>query len=139
MLYILGSLFLLFMAITPYILTLDPEMLVIGVVFGIITPAFEEILFRGYIWGKIEKSTSKTYNQGVLTWLTVTLLFSIWHLGYLDVFLIHPLGVGNLVMIMVSKLAIGLVLGLLVGYARLKTGKTYLSIILHGLWNVMAP
>jgi membrane protease YdiL (CAAX protease family) len=139
MLYILGSLFLLFMAITPYILTLDPEMLVIGVVFGIITPAFEEMLFRGYIWGKIEESTSKIHNHGVLTWLTVTLLFSIWHLGYLDVFLIHPLGVGNLGMIMVSKLAIGLVLGLLVGYARLKTEKTYLSMILHGLWNVMAP
>jgi membrane protease YdiL (CAAX protease family) len=137
--YLLGSIFLVFMALTPYTLSLDPEMLVIGVVFGIITPAFEEMLFRGYIWGKIEKSTSKKHSHGVLTWLTVTLLFSIWHLGYLDVFIIHPLGVGNLVMIMVSKLIIGLVLGLLVGYARLKTGKTYLSIILHGLWNVMAP
>jgi len=137
--YLFGSLFLIVMAMTPYTLTLDPEMLIIGVIFGIITPAFEEMLFRGYIWGKIEKSTSKIHNYDVLTWLTVTLLFSIWHLGYLDVFLIHPRGIGNLVLIMVSKLAIGIVLGLLVGYARLKTGKTYLSIILHGLWNVMAP
>ncbi|MEN6329727.1 MAG: CPBP family intramembrane glutamic endopeptidase [Methanobacteriaceae archaeon] len=137
-LYLSGIGFLIFMAFTPYTFTWDPFLLVIGLVFGIITPAFEEMLFRGYIWGKIEK-TPEIANQGLLTWITVTLIFSIWHLGYLDVFLIHPQAVGNLAILMASKLAIGLVLGLLVGYARLKTGKTYLSIILHGLWNVMAP
>ncbi|MDP3065829.1 MAG: CPBP family glutamic-type intramembrane protease [Methanobacteriaceae archaeon] len=42
-------------------------------------------------------------------------------------------------MLLVSKLMIGLVLGLVAGYARLKTGKTYASFILHGLWNVFAP
>jgi hypothetical protein len=135
-LYLLGSIFLIFMALTPYTLTGDPEILVIGVVFGIITPIFEEMLFRGYIWGKID---IKSENNDVLTWITVTLLFSIWHLGYVDVFLIHPLVIGNLNMLLASKLVIGFVLGLIVGYARLKTGKTYLSIILHGLWNVMAP
>lgn len=134
-LYLLGIIFLLFMALTPYTLTGDPEILVMGAVFGIITPIFEEMLFRGYIWRKLDKKSE----NNVLTWLTVTLIFSIWHLGYVDVFLIHPLKVGNLTMILASKLVIGLVLGLLVGYARLKTGKTYLSIIIHGLWNVMAP
>lgn len=134
-LYLLGIIFLLFMALTPYTLTGDPEILVMGAVFGIITPIFEEMLFRGYIWRKLDKKSE----NNVLTWLTVTLIFSIWHLGYVDVFLIHPLKVGNLTMILASKLVIGLVLGLLVGYARLKTGKTYLSIIIHGLWNLMAP
>jgi CAAX protease family protein len=137
-LYLSGILFLIFMALTTYTFTWEVNQLVLGLVFGILTPAFEELLFRGYIWGKIQK-TSQGANQNVLTWITVTLLFSIWHLGYLDVFLIHPLGVGNLTMILVSKLAIGMVLGLIVGYARLKTGKTYASFILHGLWNVMAP
>lgn len=134
-LYLLGIIFLLFMALTPYTLTGDPEILVMGAVFGIITPIFEEMLFRGYIWRKLDKKSE----NNVLTWLTVTLIFSIWHLGYVDVFLIHPLKVGNLTMILASKLVIGLVLGLLVGYARLKTGKTCLSIIIHGLWNLMAP
>lgn len=134
-LYLLGIIFLLFMALTPYTLTGDPEILVMGAVFGIITPIFEEMLFRGYIWRKLDKKSE----NNVLTWLTVTLIFSIWHLGYVDVFLIHPLKVGNLTMILASKLVIGLVLGLLVGYARLKTGKTYMSIIIHGLWNLMAP
>jgi uncharacterized protein len=137
-LYLSGILFLIFMALTPYTLTWEVNQLVLGLAFGILTPAFEELLFRGYIWGKIQK-TLEGANQNVLTWMAVTLLFSIWHLGYLDVFFIHPGGVGNLTMIMVSKLAIGMVLGLIVGYARLKTGKTYASFILHGLWNVMAP
>lgn len=67
-------------------------------------------------------------NSGVLTWIIVTLLFSIWHLGYLDVFLIHHLGHANLTMILVSKMGIGIVLGSIVGYLRLKTGKTYAPI-----------
>ena len=77
--------------------------------------------------------------SGDLTLVTVTFLFSIWHLGYIDVLVLHPLGLGNLSMIMISKMSVGLVLGLVVGYLRLKTGKTYASIIFHGLWNVFAP
>jgi membrane protease YdiL (CAAX protease family) len=57
----------------------------------------------------------------------------------MDVFLLHPLGMGNLLILMLSKLGIGLVLGLIVGYMRLKTGKTYLSFLFHGFWNVFAP
>jgi membrane protease YdiL (CAAX protease family) len=78
-------------------------------------------------------------NFSVLTWITVTLLFSIWHLGYLDVFLIHPRGHANLTMILISKMGIGIVLGSIVGYLRLKTGKTYVSYIFNGLWDVFAP
>jgi membrane protease YdiL (CAAX protease family) len=42
-------------------------------------------------------------------------------------------------MILVSKMGIGIVLGSIVGYLRLKTGKIYASYIFHGLWNVFAP
>lgn len=136
--YIAGISFLVFMATTPFILSWELNLLVMGLLFGIITPAFEEFLFRGYIWGKIQNTPSRA-KCGVLTWITVTLLFSIWHLGYIDVFLIHPLSVDNWTLLLVSKLMIGLVIGLVAGYARLKTGKTYASFILHGLWNVFAP
>jgi membrane protease YdiL (CAAX protease family) len=78
-------------------------------------------------------------NSPRLTLGTVTLLFMIWHLGYLDVLILHPLATNNIPGIMISKMGIGLVLGLIVGYLRLKTGKTYLSILFHGLWNVFAP
>ncbi|HMK54190.1 MAG TPA: CPBP family intramembrane glutamic endopeptidase [Methanobacteriaceae archaeon] len=136
--YVAGITLLIFMVITPFTFSWELNILITGLLFGIISPAFEEFLFRGYIWGKIEDFPEMA-NRGVLIWIIVTLLFSIWHLGYIDVFLIHPMKIDNLPLLMASKLMIGLILGLIVGFVRLKTQKTYGSFILHGLWNVMAP
>ena len=136
--YSLGLTLLVILAVSPYTFEWEIHVLVMGLLFGIITPVFEELLFRGYIWGKISESGGMVNPNG-LTLITVTLLFMVWHLGYVDVLMLHPLANGNLVMIMISKMGIGLVLGLIVGYLRLKTGKTYASIIFHGLWNVFAP
>ena len=137
--YIIGLTALIILAVSPYTFEWELHILVLGLLFGIITPLFEELLFRGYIWGKISESGGMV-NPNRLTLITVTLLFMVWHLGYIDVLMLHPLaGTGNLTMIMISKMEIGLVLGLIVGYLRLKSGKTYASIIFHGLWNVFAP
>jgi len=137
-LYILGLTFLVILALSPYTFEWELHILILGLLFGIITPLFEELLFRGYIWGKISKSRGMVNPNG-LTLITVTLLFMVWHLGYADVLMLHPLATSSLTMIMISKMGIGLVLGLIVGYLRLKTGKTYVSILFHGLWNVFAP
>lgn len=136
--YLLGVLFLVFMAVTPYFLGWEISILVIGMISGLVIPAFEEFLFRGYIWNQIQESGDMV-NSGVLTWITVTLLFSIWHLGYFDVFFIHPMGPGNISMLLISKMGIGLILGFIVGFLRLKTGKVYASFMFHGFWNVFAP
>jgi membrane protease YdiL (CAAX protease family) len=136
--YGLAFLLMITLIIIPYLFEGEPHILILGLVFGLITPIFEEILFRGYIWGKISQSPGMV-NSPRLTLGTVTLLFMIWHLGYLDVLILHPLATNNIPGIMISKMGIGLVLGLIVGYLRLKTGKTYLSILFHGLWNVFAP
>jgi len=136
--YIIGLIALVILAVSPYTFEWELQILVLGLLFGIITPLFEELLFRGYVWGKISESEGMI-NPGGLTLITVTLLFMVWHLGYIDVLMLHPLATGNLSMIMISKMGIGLILGLIVGYLRLKTGKTYASIIFHGLWNVFAP
>jgi uncharacterized protein len=135
--YSLGLTLLVIMAVSPYTFEWEGHVLIMGLLFGVITPVFEELLFRGYIWGKISESGGMVNPNG-LTLITVTLLFMVWHLGYVDVLMLHPLA-GNLAMIMISKMGIGLVLGLIVGYLRLITGKTYASIIFHGLWNVFAP
>ena len=109
--YAFGIGLLIFLVFTPYTFSWEVDVLVMGIIFGLITPAFEEFMFRGYIWNKIENS-GEIINSGVLTWITVTLLFSIWHLGYLDVFLLHPMAAHvNLTMILVSKMGIGIVLG----------------------------
>ncbi|KUK75743.1 MULTISPECIES: CPBP family intramembrane glutamic endopeptidase [Methanobacterium] len=136
--YIIGALILVTLIVIPYTFGWELQILVMGLMFGLITPLFEELLFRGYIWGKISQSPGMVHSP-TLTLGTVTLLFMVWHLGYLDVLILHPLASTNIPWIMVSKMGIGLVLGLIVGYLRLKTGKTYASILFHGLWNVFAP
>jgi uncharacterized protein len=136
--YLLGVLFLVFMAVTPYFLGWEISILVIGMISGLVIPAFEELLFRGYIWNQIQESGGMV-NPERLIWLTVTMIFIIWHLGYVDVFLIHPMGPGNIPMLLIFKMGIGLILGLIVGFLRLKTGKVYASFIFHGFWNVFAP
>lgn len=137
-LYSLGFTLLVIMVVIPYTFEWERHVLILGLLFGILTPLFEELLFRGYIWGKISASGGMVNPNG-LTLITVTLLFMVWHLGYLDVLILHPLATGSLTMVMISKMGIGLVLGLIVGYLRLKTGKTYASILFHGFWNVFAP
>lgn len=137
-LYSLGLTLLVILVVSPYTFEWELHVLILGLLFGIITPLFEELLFRGYIWGKISASGGMVNPNG-LTLITVTLLFMVWHLGYVDVLMLHPLATGSLTTVMISKMGIGLVLGLIVGYLRLKTGKTYASIIFHGLWNVFAP
>jgi hypothetical protein len=137
-LYVLGLTLLVIMVVSPYTFEWELNVLILGLLFGIITPVFEELLFRGYIWDKISESRGMVNTNG-LTLITVTLLFMVWHLGYIDVLMLHPLATGSLTMNMISKMGIGLVLGLIVGYLRLKTRKTYASILFHGFWNVFAP
>ncbi|WP_321423522.1 type II CAAX prenyl endopeptidase Rce1 family protein [uncultured Methanobacterium sp.] len=54
--YSLGLTLLVIMAVSPYTFEWEIHVLIIGLIFGIITPVFEELLFRGYIWGKIFES-----------------------------------------------------------------------------------
>lgn len=125
------------MIFIPYTFAYELDVLVLGIVFGLVTPAFEELLFRGYLWN-MAKNSIETKNSGIITWLTITLLFGLWHIGYLDVFLIHPKEFGIMPLLM-GKIIVGLVLGTIVGFIRLKTKKVYASFLFHGFWNTFAP
>ena len=46
----------------------------------IVTPVFEELLFRGYIWNQL----SGILRSKWATYLTTTILFALWHLAYID-------------------------------------------------------
>ncbi|MBM4241553.1 MAG: CPBP family intramembrane metalloprotease [Euryarchaeota archaeon] len=137
-LYIICFSLLTTLVLSQYIFEWEFHVLVFTLVFGIITPVFEELLFRGYIWGKIREFEGMI-NPDIVTLLTVTLLFGLWQLGYIDILIRNPVVMNNLGMVMVLKMGVGLLLGLIVGYLRLRTGKTYASIIFHGLWNIFEP
>lgn len=121
----------------PVVLGAELDIVVLSFIFGLIVPAFEELLFRGYLWNNIQNSL-KVENSGLITWITITILFGLWHLGYMDVFLIHPKEPA-LIPLLAGKIEVGLILGVIVGFIRLKTSKVYGSFLFHGFWNVFAP
>jgi uncharacterized protein len=136
--YLAQGIILLFLTISPFLWNV--ELGIMGIIFGLIVPAFEELLFRGYLWNRLQNKLDKCKieRSGFLTFIIITALFSLWHIGYMDVFLIHPMH-PDLTMMLISKLMIGLVLGTIVGLIRLKTGKTYASFLFHAFWNTFAP
>ena len=135
--YFAGMIALPIFIILPVVLGAELDVIVLSFIFGLIVPAFEELLFRGYLWNNMQNSL-KGKHSGLVTWITITILFGLWHIGYIDVFLIHPREFA-LVPLLIGKIEVGLILGSIVGFIRLKTNKVYGSFLFHGFWNIFAP
>lgn len=97
---------------------------------GIVTPAFEELLFRGFIWNRFSFHIKKEWK----VFLIVTVLFGLWHIGYAVG--IHLWQGGNLLHCIIMKVLWGTMYGLFLGVIRLKTKNCYLGILAHGILNV---
>ena len=135
--YFAGMITLPVFIILPIFLGAELDIILLSFIFGLIVPAFEELLFRGYLWNNIQNSI-KGEHSGLITWITITILFGLWHIGYIDVFLIHPKEFA-VMPLLAGKIEIGLILGTIVGFIRLKTNKVYGSFLFHGFWNILAP
>lgn len=98
---------------------------------SVITPIFEEILFRGYIWNRLKESFSKE----VLVYILNAVLFAVWHLGYWEG-IAFRCGNTEILHIMLWKVIIGLGFGIIVGALRCKTHNCYSTIMLHGIMNM---
>jgi membrane protease YdiL (CAAX protease family) len=83
----------------------------------VVLPLAEEVLFRGFLFTGVLHSRLGPVGAVVLT----ALLWSLMHVQY------DAYGIGTI-----------FVSGLLLGYARLKTGSLYVTILLHGLMNLLA-
>ena len=136
MIYLAGMIALPIFIVLPVALGAELDVILLSFIFGLIVPAFEELLFRGYLWNNIRNSL-KGKHSGLVTWITITILFGLWHVGYIDVFLIHPKGPA-LMPLLTGKIEVGLILGIIVGFIRLKTNKVYGSFLFHGFWNIFA-
>ena len=135
--YLAGMIALPIFIVLPVALGAELDVILLSFIFGLIVPAFEELLFRGYLWNNMQNSL-KGEHSGLVTWITITILFGLWHIGYIDVFLIHPREFA-LVPLLIGKIEVGLILGSIVGFIRLKTNKVYGSFLFHGFWNIFAP
>lgn len=101
---------------------------VMMLIYGsIVTPVYEELLFRGYIWNRYNMVMSEekyTYAWNVF-------LFAVWHLGYMipQVILCNWNAV-------IWKLIAGFGYGVVLGFVRLKTKNCWATILTHGILNL---
>ena len=117
---------------------LQPDLFTANITTAIVIPIFEEFLFRGWCWGQLEKSVSFRAS-GFVHWLVVSLLFGLWHLGYVDSYLLKVAPANpnmDWEMFFLMKLLTTFVIGLIVGLPRWRTGRVYGSLILHSLINL---
>lgn len=96
----------------------------------IVTPVFEELIFRGYVWNRMSEILSKEWKVYVIT----TILFGLWHLGYISsvAFRVED-GLWNVI---IWKVITGLCFGIILGAVRLKTKNCYSTMLLHGIMNM---
>jgi membrane protease YdiL (CAAX protease family) len=117
---------------------LQSDLFVININSAVVIPIFEELLFRGWGWGRLEKTPSFKAS-GFVNWLVISLLFGLWHFGYLDIYLLKVAPANADIdwgVFFVMKFLTALVIGLIVGLPRWRTGRVYGSLILHSLINL---
>ncbi len=103
------------------------QAILLAVYGSIITPVYEELLFRGYLWNRLDSVLSRS----VYTCLWSVALFTVWHLGYMT----GHIASGNWTAV-AWKLAAGLGYGTVLGFVRLKTKNCYSTMLVHGVLNM---
>ena len=95
---------------------------------ALLTPLFEELLFRGWVWRALERYGEKA------AYLGSAALFGLWHLGYVPSILWRTALLGRPAAPLeaaVWKVLAGTVFGLIFGAARYKSGRICPSLLLH--------
>lgn len=113
----------------------SPEVLLSLLYSVIITPVFEELIFRGYIWNTLEKSGKSELR----TYVVSTVIFALWHIGYADVIWLKLSLQGiqsDFLFIMFMKVIVGLCFGIAAGFVRYKTKNTYAAMLTHAVMNL---
>ncbi|MDO4493804.1 MAG: CPBP family intramembrane metalloprotease [Clostridia bacterium] len=94
---------------------------------SIVTPAFEELLFRSLLWERCTRAGMP--ERRVFGWNVA--LFTLWHLGYM----LPAVAAGNWAAVL-TKLAAGFGYGVVLGLVRRKTGSVYACFLVHGVLNL---
>lgn len=131
----LGILTLLLLFSTYF---LQADLFVMNLNAALSFPIFEELLFRGWGWSQLEKAASFKWAR-LVNWLVISLLFALWHFGYLDVYLLKMAPANPHLQwgrFFVMKFLTTFIIGLIVGAPRWRTGRVYGALILHALVNI---
>ena len=126
-----AALFAALLIATP-IITRDTGFasIVLMVYSAVVTPIFEELIFRGLIWNRLKTAFHSEWAVYALT----AVLFAVWHLGYVDALMLRvKSGLGNA---MLWKAVTGLFFGAVLGLLRVKTKNCFSTMLLHGAMNL---
>lgn len=99
----------------------------------VITVIYEEVLFRGLIYGYVEQHHGKLYAL-----IASASLFGLWHVGYVDTVIWRTsmfFPSADIFQIMFWKAITGLFLGILLGIIRSKCNNVYPSMMVHAAIN----
>lgn len=133
---IAGAVLLALIIFNPAVLFNSSAEEIVSLFYSVlIIPIFEELIFRGYTWDYLDKK----FNNEFKTYIYITILFAIWHLGYVDsiIYRVNIFNYGaNIAYIMLNKVIIGLVFGVATGFARFKLKNTYASFLVHSTMNM---
>ena len=133
--YITGVSIILLMVATSF-LFMDILSSTMNLRFGLVSPVFEEVLFRGYLWYRLKKCKVEDISIIFITGLFFGLfhLFGYYEYSYETGFTTEAPLMLNVV---VQKILLNISVGLLLGYIRYKSKKLYPSFLIHAFNNII--
>lgn len=133
--YLIGLILIVLLFVTSFFF-MDFFDIAQNIRFGIFCPIFEEIIFRGYIWHKLENNN---YHNISIIFITGA-LFGLFHLAYYyeiayatSFFKDAP----SMFKILQNKVLINIGYGFLLGFIRYKSKNLYLTLIIHSIGNIL--
>jgi len=136
--YLVGGLLVLSLVVSSYFIMSDRKYfaLMTNIHFGLTTPIFEELIFRGYGWEKFRNEN----HSNLVTLMITSLTFALFHLGYYYQISyatqFHP-DAPSMINIMFMKIIFAIVLGFIMGLIRWKTKRVFGPVIIHSILNIM--
>jgi len=134
--YVGGGLLTVGLFLSTYFL--QPELFIANFSSVIVIPVFEEMLFRGWGWTQLDNAASFKH-AGLINWLVISFLFGLWHFGYMDIYMLKVAPAWPEMQwgtFFPMKFITTLLIGLVIGLPRWRTGRVHGSVILHGLVNI---
>jgi uncharacterized protein len=133
--YNIGVSIILLMVATSF-LFMDILSSTMNLRFGLVSPIFEEMLFRGYLWYRLKKCQVEDISLIFITGV----LFGLFHLfGYYEYSYETGFSIEAPLMlnVVVQKVLLNISFGLLLGYIRYKSKKLYPSFLIHSFTNII--
>ncbi|MPM66121.1 hypothetical protein SDC9_113028 [bioreactor metagenome] len=126
-----GAVLLLILTSPSFLTKISIETILPLLYTAIMTPIYEELIFRSYIWNILKKENMDEIKIYFLT----TVLFSVYHIGYIDE-IIMTSGFNHMALIIMIKCSLMLSYGFFIGFFRYRIKNSYSCILVHGFINI---